>query len=253
MALDKPLPMQIGGTYYYTLSSYTPVTIEVTVLSVTDADVDFAFCSLIAEHEGDPNLVDDAWVREHFNGLRIDELRTALRQELEQAASEHAEEEKLLRCTDALVERLGQSVPNSVVDSYEQNLKFLTNEELQRSGSSIETLEKDELAGLLGSIHAQAQALAERDAALDAYANKKQLKVDDSELPGLLRVSDEDYKKLVDQVDNYSGMQYLRASALREKARRALVAECNCTYHHETAEEAAARVEVLQNLTKDEG
>ena len=249
MAIEKPLPMQIGNTYYYTLSSYDPVDIEVTVMNVTDADIDFAFSSLVVEHKGDPNTVDDAWSKEHFDGLTLAELRSALRQQLEQAASERAEQEKAIRCTEVLAQRLQQSVPQNVLRSYESNLSYLATEELRQAGSSIDEPSKlDE--DLMQGIQIQARALAERDAALDAYANKKKLTLDDSEIAGLMYLSQEDYQELIEKLPSQNDMQYIRESALREKVRRVLVAECKCNYHHETAEEAAKRAEALAKLAE---
>ena len=250
MDIEKPQPMQIGGTYHYTLSSYDPVEIEVDVMHVSDADVERSFRSLVAEQGGDAETADDAWVAEHFEGLDAAGLRAELRRELETYSSAYAEEQKPARCAQALAKRLGQAVPDQVVAAYERMLRERLAAELREGGSSL-----DELSGRLGAatdeaLRAQARDLAEQDAALDAFVAEKRLKVADEEIPGLLRIPADKADEVMRDAEEHGATGELRRAALQAKAVRSLVAECACTYRHETPEEAARRDEAYDQALR---
>ena len=64
---EKPQPLMVGDKAYYTLSSYDPVQVKVTVPLVTDADVTFALATLLAQMEATPEqLSDHEWFAQHF-------------------------------------------------------------------------------------------------------------------------------------------------------------------------------------------
>ena len=61
MAIDiaKPQPIRLGDRYLYTLGSYDPVQVTITVERVTDSDVDFALESVAEELHTAIDAIDD--------------------------------------------------------------------------------------------------------------------------------------------------------------------------------------------------
>jgi hypothetical protein len=96
----------------------------------------------------------------------------------------------------------------------------------------------------------EAQATAEQEAALDAYASERKLTVADEELPALLNLSPADTEKVIGDAKEHGQTAMLHQAAVREKASHLLAAECACTYVHETEAEAQKRVEQYEKLSK---
>ena len=95
------------------------------------------------------------------------------------------------------------------------------------------------------SLDRQAQAEAEVSAALDAFASARKLTVEDGEFEHYLSIPAKDLEPFVDQARHQGFYDEIRDAALRNKAMETVVAECSCSYHHETKEEAAERVKKL--------
>ncbi|MCH4052947.1 MAG: hypothetical protein LKG38_02455 [Atopobiaceae bacterium] len=246
MIIEKPEPMQIGGRYYYTLTSYDPVTIEVDKAFITDEDVDEAYANLIESAGGDPATADDAFVREHFDDAEsTDEVRAALRQQLNEMNDSFVDSQKMSKCATELAKRLRQSVPADVVASYRDMLlqqleaelsqQGLTRAQfLQASGSNQSVLDK--------ALTTQATAMAEQNAALDAYADELDVEVADDELADLLGMPKESAEQYLGQAREAGLEEELRRTAIRNKANLMLVKSSTCTVHEETEADALERM-----------
>lgn len=253
MELVKPEPLIIGGRAHYTLTSYDPVTIEVDVRQVTEEDVDYAMQLTVMQAGGGPEqLADDAWIAEQFMGVKdASELRMAVRDQLQAVNMQLAEDQKASACANALVERLVQRVPREQVTRAREMVARGLMQNLAQDGISEETflatsgMRKSDLELMLDQ---QAQVTAEHAAAISAWAEERKLQVTDDEIPRLVGIppaQTEEFRKQMATM-GMSELEELRRAALQSKAMEIIVAECSCTYHHESPAEAAARVARMQ-------
>ena len=250
MPIQKPAPLMIGGKAHYTLSSTDPIEVEVVVPFVTDEEVGFAVASIVRQAGGEAsNLQDDAWVSEHFQGIENGgQLMEAVRLELRQSGIQGAEESKANRCLAALVSRLGQSVPSSDIAETREALEAEIAQQAKEAGLSLDSFLMQQgvsRAQFEDSLDRQAQAEAEVSAALDAFASTRKLTVEDGEFEHYLSIPAKDLEPFVNQARHQGFYDEIRDAALRNKAMETVVAECSCSYHHETKEEAAERVKKL--------
>lgn len=249
MSIEKPLPLMVGNKAYYSLTSYDPVEITVEVPYLSDEEVQYALEMTAADMGGTPaDLNDPTWLAEHFEGMSSRaEVLVAMRQQLQSMNTNLAEQQKLGKCVEALSARLAQSVPQEHVERAKEAIQARFTQQLQaegltpsqfiaRSGTSPDQLE--------AMFDRQARQMAEGDAALSAYAHEKKLKVDEHEYERLLGLPADDLKTVMDQARAVGQLDELREAALRSKAAQIVVAECSCTYEHETPEHA--RVRMLQ-------
>ena len=247
MPIEKPLPLMVGNKAYYSLTSYDPVEITVDVPYTLDEDVDYALEMTIRDMGGTKeSLSDAAWLAEHFDGLSsADEVRAAMRQQVEAMNASMAEEQKLGRCVEALAARLGQSIPPQPLEQAREAVRMRFTEQLQADGMtpgqfmSRTHTTPDQLEAMF---ERQAQQMCEGDAALSAYAHEKKLKVDEHEYSRLLGVAPGEMQKVIDQAKAAGQLEGLHDMALYAKAAQIVVAECSCSYRHETPEQAKARV-----------
>lgn len=249
MSIEKPLPLMVGNKAYYSLTSYDPVEITVEVPYTSEEEVAYALEMTVGDMGGTPADLDDpAWLAAHFEGMSTRaEVLEAMRQELRTMNAQMAEQQKLGKCVEALTERLVQRVPAEHIAQAKEAIQARFTQQLQadgltpsqfiaRSGTSPDQLE--------AMFDRQARQMAEGDAALSAYAHEKKLKVDEHEYERLLGLPAKDLKTVMDQARAVGQLDELREAALRSKAAQIAVAECSCTYEHETPEHA--RVRMLQ-------
>ena len=247
MSIEKPLPLMVGNKAYYSLTSYDPVEIEVDVPYTTDEDVDLGLQMTLQDLGGTPDdLNDPAWVSEHFEGLSTaNEVREHIRQQVFLMNSQLAEQQKLGKCVEALSARLCQSIPPQHLEETKQLVRMRFTQQLQADGlTPNQFLERTgtTAAQLDTMFDRQAQQAAEGDAALSAYAHEKKLKVDEQEYARLLGMPPAEAQDIINQAKAAGQADELREAALRAKAAQIVVAECSCTYNHETAAQARARV-----------
>lgn len=248
--IAKPLPIKLGNRYLYTLTSYEPVKVEVTVEQTSDAEIELTLESLAKEGGIERGAMDDAWVAAHTAARTVDELKASLARERDRAVAGRAEEAKYGEALQALAKRLGQKVPDEEVARYRAML--LRSNELDAGSLGLSL---DDLLRQIGSSRAefdknleeQALATAEREAALSAFAAERKLTVDESEIPYLLGVGPERGATLVDQAKRSGGLDDLKAQCLNSKAARVVAAECTCVYKMETPEEAARRLQAMRD------
>ncbi len=251
MELVKPEPLILDGRAHYTLTSYDPVSVEVEVPRTTDDDVELAVQATVMQAGGGPaELYNDTWIRKQFEGVSDARgLRDAVREQLAAMQAHVVEEQKAGKCAEELAKRLVQRVPTarvaqlraSVVQSFAASLaqdglteaQFLAHTGMRKA--DLETM-----------FDREAQTSAEHEAAIDAWASHRRLQVAEDEIAGLLGLTPEDASELIEQARRVGQQDQIRQAALRSKAMGLIVAECNCTYRHETAEEAAARVEQMR-------
>lgn len=110
---NKPEPPFIDGHYHYTLSSYDPVEATLTIPHLTDEEVGYGIAGIVAERGWkEDGLPTDAWVAENVEGLgTLDELKQAVREELEQINARYVESTKGGLCAEELAKRVEQRVP----------------------------------------------------------------------------------------------------------------------------------------------
>ena len=252
MDIVKPAPIQLGGRYLYTLSSYDPVELEVYVPSVTDDDVELAIEALARENGAEPAEVDDAWVAEHIDGAdSVESMRSLVRSQLGEMNSYMAEREKAERCAAKLAERLGQSVPDDEVARVAAAMMSSIQQDLADSGMDISALAAQggpSISQLEAMVAADAKGVAERDAALSAFASERKLAVDETEYPALLGLPPKGAAELIEDARKAGQSESLRQAALNAKAMRIVVDECRCSYMHETPEQAQVRIAKMREL-----
>jgi len=250
MPIQKPAPLIIDGRAHYTLSSAEPIEIEVIVPFVTDEEIDFAVASIVRQAGGTASdLQDGAWVSEHFQGIEDSgQLLTAVRLQLRQVGIRGAEESKTKKCLDVLVSRLNQSVPAADVAETREALEAEIAQQAQAAGLGVDAFLMQNgvsRAQFEASINEQAREEAELAVALDAVASARKLDVDDGEFTHYLSIPEKDLAQFVDQAKHQGFYDEIRDAALRNKAMETVVAECVCSYNHETKDEAARRIKQL--------
>lgn len=249
--IQKPEPLILGNKAMYTLTSYDPVEVEVTVPAVTEEEIDMAIEHMVAEAGGtEKDLDNDAWVAEKFPGVASkDAFRAQMRSTLSSMNTRMAEEQKEQKCIEAITERLCQSVPKSFVDDLIEDMRLSFAHEAIESG-----MEPDKFLASMGlneqafeaMIGEQAKTISEQNAALDAYASEKKLKVSDDEIVRYMRVPADKVEEFFEEAKAAKQLDRLRDAAVRSKAVNSIVAECSCTYNHETPEQTAKRLAELR-------
>lgn len=253
MAIEKPAPLMIGNKAFYSLSSCDPVEIQLEVPLTTDFDVELALEAALSREGGTrENLSDSAWIAEHFDGVdNADELRKGIREQLSQVNSNMAEQQKMGKAVAGLAQRLGQSVPEQHIAMMRQMVEMRFAQQLQADGIDLNTFMKTTgmtQASIDAMFDSQAKEMAEGEAALDAFARERKLKITEDEIGPLLNLSPDEAKDIIERARSAAQYSELESSALHAKAASIVVAECSCTYHHETVEEAEARVEQYRAL-----
>lgn len=247
MPIQKPLPLMVGNKAYYSLTSYDPVEITVDVPYTTDEDIQYGLQMTVADLGGTmANLDDPSWVAEHFDGMTSkQQVMDAMRQQMTAMAAQVAEQQKLGKCVEVLASRLGQSIPPQHIDEAREALRMRFTQQLQAEGLTPDQFLKRSgttSAQLEAMFNRQAHQMAEGDAALSAYAHEKKLKVSEEEYGRLLGIPAEELQTVMDQARAAGQMDELREAALRSKAAQIVVAECSCTYNHESPEQARIRM-----------
>lgn len=246
MSERKPEPLLIDGRYRYTLSSFEPVDLVITVPRVTEGEVDAGVAGVLAEAGlGANETPTDSWVASHVEGIGgIAELRDAVRSQLEALNSQYAEAAKPSMCAAKLAERLEQTVPASEVDRMRESLRDGMELSAAQGGLSLEQA----LAGMGMApgdfeqmLDAQALDAAEQEAALDAVAEEYAIYVDETELPGILGLAPRQAQELIAGARAEGKLDDMLAHARHRKAASLVAAECHCKYRHETAGQAQAR------------
>ena len=255
MDIQKPLPLMVGNRAFYSLTSYDPVEVTVDVPYSSDEEVDLILEMTVADLGGTPDSLDDsAWVGEHFEGLSTRaQVRAAMRQQVEAMNMQAAEEQKLGKCVEVLIGRLAQSVPPQHLEEARQAVRMRFTQQLQAEGMTPQQFMArtgTTAAQLDRMFDDQARQMAEGDAALSAYAHEKKLKVDELEFGRLLGLSPDDLQAVREQARAAGQLDELREAALRAKAAQIVVAECSCTYRHETPEQAKARLAQFRQMQR---
>ena len=253
MSIQKPLPLMVGNKAYYSLTSYDPVEITVDVPYTSEEDVQYALEMSVADVGGTLKDLDNPdWVAEHFPGLTTrQQVVDALRQQIQLSGNQIAEQQKLGKCVEALSSRLAQSVPPQHIEEARDALRMRFVQQLQAEGLTPEQfmMRSGTTAAQLDNMFStQAVQLAEGDAALSAYAHEKKLKVSEEEYGRLLGIPADELQDMISQARAAGQMDEMREAALRAKAAQIVVAECSCTYNHETPEHARARMAQFRQM-----
>ena len=250
---QKPQPLMLGDKAHYTLSSYDPVSIVVDVARTTDDDVNFAIDTMLGQVGATrEDLNDPAFLAEHFEDVKsADELYAAARDELEQVNAQYAESQKVGLAVAELTKRLQQAIPTMLLARYLQGVRMNFEQQLAAEGMTVEQFmarsgaSRTDIEEMVG---AQARQVAEQEAALDAYAREKKLTVDEDEFSHLLGIPAAGIDEVIKQARAAGQYEQLKDAALHAKAAQSVVAECSCTYRHETEEQAKERVARARRL-----
>lgn len=115
---NKPEPLFIDGHYHYTLSSYEPVEVTLTIPHLTDEEVGYGIAGIVAERGwNDDDLPTDAWIAENVEGINtLAELQQAVREELEQINARYVESTKAGLCAEELARRVEQRIPTESIE-----------------------------------------------------------------------------------------------------------------------------------------
>ncbi len=252
MPNQKPQPLMVDGKAYYSLSSYEPVDVEVEVFHTTEADVDYAVESLVKQMGATPDKAADAeWIKQCFGADTPEQFRQAVHDQVAEMAAQTAEAQKINLCVAELASRLNQSVPEAILAEMRQNVRVSFEAQLMQDGLTLEQFlqrtgaSQDDLDAMFAR---QAQEAAEQEAALDAYAREKKLKVTEAEFGPLLGMPVEHAQEIIDQARQEGELDALKEAALHSKAAQAVVSECHCTYVQETPEDAAERISQFREL-----
>ena len=253
MPIEKPLPLMVGNKAYYSLTSYDPVEVEVDVPYTSEEDIQLGIEMTVADLGGTMADLDNPdWVAEHFDGLTTrKQVEAAMRQQVDSMNAQMAEEQKVGKCVEALSARLGQSIPPQHLEQARQAVQMRFIQQLQAEGITPDQFlarSGATVAQMDAMFDQQARTLCEGDAALSAYAHEKKLKVDEHEYGRLLGLSPDDLKTVMEQARATGQMDELREAALRSKAAQIVVAECSCTYNHETPEQARRRIAQFRQM-----
>lgn len=244
---NKPEPLFIDGHYHYTLSSYEPVEVTLTIPHLTDEEVGYGIAGIVAERGwNDDDLPTDAWIAENVEGINtLAELQQAVREELEQINARYVESTKAGLCAEELAHRVEQRIPAESIERARDTV---------RQGFEMQAMQNGvDLAQLLAAsgmsehdfehaVSEEAQALAEQDAALDAIVDEYAIYVDETELPGILGMSPKDAKALIEETRKHGDYEDMMAFARRRRALESVVRDALFAEEHETAEQAARRV-----------
>ena len=247
---NKPEPLFIEGHYHFTLSSYDPVQITITVPHVSEREVEAELNGALRSrgHAGE-DAPSDEWVAEHFEGIEsLSALRDAIRTEQEHMNQAYSEFSKASLCATELAKRLEQSVPAQLVQTASDSLIQGYQQYTQQQGLPLEAvlsgtgMSPEEFQAMLAN---QAIELATQEAALDAFADEYAIVADESELPGVLEVSPTMAKQIIEDARAHNALDDLMRVAVRTKVRSILATEAEVTYEHESAEDAEKRVEQM--------
>ncbi len=244
---NKPEPLFIDGHYHYTLSSYDPVEVTLTIPHLTDEEVGYGITGILAERGWtESTLPTDAWVAENVEGLNTyAELKQAVRQELEEINDRYVESTKSGLCAEELAKRVEQSIPAAVIAQAHDTVRQTFEIQAMQNGMELPQL----LAASGMSEHdfehyvdSEAVALAHENAALDAIVDEYAIYVDETELPAILGMSPKDAKTIIDETRKRGEYESMMAFAKRRRALESVIRDATYTEVHETAEQAARRV-----------
>lgn len=244
---NKPEPLFIDGHYHYTLSSYDPVEVTLTIPHLTDEEVGYGVAGIIAERGWtEDDLPSDAWVAENVEGIStLADLQQAVREELAQINERYVESTKGGLCAEELAKRVEQRVPAASVEQARDTVR--QGFEMQAAQNGVNLAQLLAASGMSEHdfervVDEEARGLAEQNAALDAIVDEYAIYVDETELPAILGLSPKDTKTLIDDARKHGGFDEMMAFARRRCALESVVRDATFAEEHETAEQAARRV-----------
>ena len=233
----KPDPLYKDGRFCYTLTSYDPVSVEVEVRDVTNEAVDAALQFAMIQMGGGPErLLDDAWIQSKFPGAaNSGQLKNMIRAKLEAASAELTRQNKANQCAIVLSERLVEQIPQIYITGLREVVRdtFLTG--LVRQEMTVDDYLKESeitMAELEKMINHQTMQTAMQEAALDAWADKFEIVVEDEEVPDLLPAKAPNEKRTLEELVESGRLEEGRISARRVKALHDVIRRSECTYKH---------------------
>lgn len=250
---QKPQPLMLGDKAHYTLSSYDPVQVEVEVPFTTDEEVSMTVETILNQMGATTeDLANESWIQEHFEDVKTaDELYAAARAQISEMNAQVAAQQKVGQAVAELTKRLQQAIPTMLLARYRQSVMMNFQQQLAAEGLTIEQFMAHSGAtqsDINRMLDEQAVRIAEQEAALDAYAREKKLSVDEEEFGTLLGIPSPEVENVIKQAKGAGQYEQLKDAALHAKAARVLVAECDCTYHHESEAQGKARFEQIKRL-----
>ena len=215
----------------YTLTSYEPVSITVTIPHVTPDDVEEAMYAMAGEKDGNSeDAMSPAWVKKN---LGFDSIN-AFRKEASKVAQERIEEEAFGTCAELVSGELGkrlvgepdEELYKSVREDAALRLKLQLDDMrmslrayIERTGTTIEDLN--------AALDLQANVMAHEQAAIAAYAAENNIVADPVEWPQLLGVPEEELPNFILRAKGMGRYEALCMAATNSKALVQLVREAH--------------------------
>lgn len=216
----------------FELSDYGPVRISLpSAPEVTDEDIEAQlFSFVVASAYKGSNIksladLDDAWVRDHFEGMStMEDLKASIREDLEKTSRMGLENYKLQCCNDALVARLEGEVPEDVVTAAMEASRSTYDDRLRASGmTKVQYLRQEKLTEeeYEQKIRADVAHCLSLNVVLDKLIEKQGLVVAKEELTEYLTVDDPD--TFLAEVEKSGKVDEACQVAARVKAMRQVV------------------------------
>lgn len=247
LEIEKPLPLQLGNRYMFTLTSYEPVDVEIVRMQVQDADIDDGIAQIMEMAGAAGQTPTDELVEELFGKEDVhtaEQLRKKVTDILATLAENSLEEQRFTGALDALAERLRERIPDEMIRGRAEQMVTTLAYELQQKGSSIDTLMTTDQVSredLLAYASADAQIQLEQEQALIAFAAKRNITVEEKEFPALLGIPEDQLSEFVAAARRANSYDELHNAALAAKAGNVVAEEAKVTIVDETDEEAEAR------------
>jgi len=182
-----------------------------------DVDVNLKLLRILRE---DVNAIDDEFVRRQFPGIRtVDQLKQAIRNEIEESKAAMVEEDKTRRAVSELVGRIQGGMPDAVYEAYYGMAIKNLEAQLKEQGQTLESYLGDQGINenqFRMSVMMDIRGQLRQAAALDAYARHFGIEANEGDL--------NDYLNLVLATEGEEAVRMLQEapyrSGLIESARR---------------------------------
>ena len=249
----KPEAVKQNGTYNYTLSSYSPLHVEVTIPYILDSDVEITAQNFLTDINPNKEEVTDEWLKDHLDDIdSFDKLYSSVREQLELLNEKFVKDQVRTKCITQLTLLLEQKVPTKEIEAMQQVLLAKQAETLQSQditkqqyAEANDTTTED----INNALYNYAATLLEQQAALDAFIKHEDIACFDFEVALKLQITEEQVKALASNDVATSALDQIRQDIKRDKAANKAVHDATVSYLEETKEEALAhKAHLEQNM-----
>ena len=240
----KPEAIKIDGVYNYTLSSYSPLHVEVAIPYILDSDVEITAQNFLADINPNKEEVTDEWLKEHLDDIdSMDKLYESVKEQLILLNEKFVKDQVRTKCITELTLLLEQQVPEKEIEATQQVLLAKQAETLQSQGITKQEYAKANnttTEDIDNALYNYAATLLEQQAALDALIKHEGIVCFDFEVAMKLQITEEQVKALASNEVANSALDQIRQDIKRDKAANKVVHDASVSYVEETKEEALA-------------